>query len=288
MTDALVLSGGSVKGAYQAGVIQGLYEQGFRPEIVTGISVGALNAAYLAAHPGDGKGLADFWRTKVTSPDAVVKKRGVIDLLYRILTKSWKGAVSTDPLVSLVRKELSPFLPVTINPEVATRVGAVNMRTGRIEYYSSVQPHFLDAVIASTAEPIAMPTRRIGPDHYYDGGLRDIAPLKQAILLGATRIVAVLCQPETLGDWRASGDLLAIAGRVAGIVSHEIIENDIATCRKVNQTLPPGKRHIDLHVIRPAEGFDVDVSKFTGREIHEMVDRGYLDGLADWHIMEAA
>lgn len=45
---ALVLSGGGFKGAYEAGVIKALAEVGVVPDVVVGISAGALNGAYVA------------------------------------------------------------------------------------------------------------------------------------------------------------------------------------------------------------------------------------------------
>ncbi len=77
-TEAVVLSGGGAKGAYEVGVLQALIEgkspaTGFRPlvpEIYTGTSVGAYNASFLAA-----KGelppvaviseLAELWRQRI-------------------------------------------------------------------------------------------------------------------------------------------------------------------------------------------------------------------------------
>ena len=44
---ALVLGGGSLKGAFQVGVIQAILEKGFEPEMVYGVSVGSLNASYM-------------------------------------------------------------------------------------------------------------------------------------------------------------------------------------------------------------------------------------------------
>jgi len=44
---ALVLSGGSIKGAYEAGAILSIVEAGFYPDAVLGISTGALSAAFL-------------------------------------------------------------------------------------------------------------------------------------------------------------------------------------------------------------------------------------------------
>ena len=68
--NALVLSGGGSKGAFQVGVLKYLYEvRGFRPDIITGTSVGALNAAKLAEGYGsDGysraglDGLVRLWQ----------------------------------------------------------------------------------------------------------------------------------------------------------------------------------------------------------------------------------
>src|SRR5262252_5279984 len=47
-TRALILGGGSIKGAYQAGVIDTLFTNGFKPDYLYGISAGSINAAFLA------------------------------------------------------------------------------------------------------------------------------------------------------------------------------------------------------------------------------------------------
>ncbi|MBV9416229.1 MAG: patatin-like phospholipase family protein, partial [Solirubrobacterales bacterium] len=50
----LVLAGGGARGAYEIGALSVLLpwldEQDQRPDIIVGTSIGALNAAYLAAH----------------------------------------------------------------------------------------------------------------------------------------------------------------------------------------------------------------------------------------------
>jgi predicted acylesterase/phospholipase RssA len=45
---ALVLSGGGALGAFQVGAIKRLWESGYRPDLICGISVGAINAVKLA------------------------------------------------------------------------------------------------------------------------------------------------------------------------------------------------------------------------------------------------
>src|SRR5690606_4759468 len=65
---ALVLAGGGARAAHQVGFLRAVAKA--RPDlqipILTGVSAGALNAAYLVAHPGrfvDAvEGLAEIWR----------------------------------------------------------------------------------------------------------------------------------------------------------------------------------------------------------------------------------
>src|SRR4051812_12600461 len=60
---ALVLQGGGALGSYQAGVYEGLCEDGHSPDWVAGISIGAINAALIAGNPPDQRAqrLRTFW-----------------------------------------------------------------------------------------------------------------------------------------------------------------------------------------------------------------------------------
>lgn len=52
MTKALALSGGGARGSFQLGAIMAIYEvYGFRPDLITGTSVGSVNAIMLAQAP---------------------------------------------------------------------------------------------------------------------------------------------------------------------------------------------------------------------------------------------
>ena len=59
----LVLQGGGALGAYQAGVYEGLAEAGYAPDWVTGVSIGAINAALIAGNPPELRveRLREFW-----------------------------------------------------------------------------------------------------------------------------------------------------------------------------------------------------------------------------------
>ena len=64
MTTAFVLSGGASLGAVQVGMLQALNDAGVAPDLLVGSSVGAINAAWIAAHRGpEGvEALAEIWR----------------------------------------------------------------------------------------------------------------------------------------------------------------------------------------------------------------------------------
>lgn len=61
---ALVLQGGGALGAYQGGVYEALHEEGIEPDWVSGVSIGAINAALIAGNRRADRlpALREFWR----------------------------------------------------------------------------------------------------------------------------------------------------------------------------------------------------------------------------------
>jgi NTE family protein len=296
--NALVLSGGNIKGAFQAGAVAAVLDAGYRPEVITGISVGALNGGFLVSRsaraaragalgwPAVGRQLVGFWRERITGPDVVLRRRNALEIGWRLLRKDWAGLVALDRLDALIRQELHPG--DFTDPPVRYGFGAVSLDTGRIGY-SPGEPgtadRVVDYIIASTREPIGMPLQRIGEQSFYDGGLRDIAPLKQAIGLGATGIVCVACQPADpgpVGPDFERGDPLDLVGRVMEIVTNELLNGDLETLLEVNRTLVEagpvpclaGKRSIPLLVIRPAAKITGSLTKFDPEDVARMIGLG--------------
>jgi NTE family protein len=60
---ALVLQGGGALGAYQAGVYEALGDSGIQPNWISGMSIGAINAAIIAGNTEDARidQLKRFW-----------------------------------------------------------------------------------------------------------------------------------------------------------------------------------------------------------------------------------
>jgi NTE family protein len=74
-----VLQGGGAMGAFECGVIKALEEESIFPDIVAGISIGALNGAIVAGNPRHARqALESFWsELAVASPPGSVTRRHV-------------------------------------------------------------------------------------------------------------------------------------------------------------------------------------------------------------------
>ncbi|MGH2755185.1 MAG: patatin-like phospholipase family protein [Actinomycetota bacterium] len=179
--NAFVLSGGANLGSVQAGMLTGLLESGIRPDMVVGTSIGAANAAYLAADPtlSRARDLCRIWRG--------LRPRDVFPIhpLRALRSISRAGALfSPDPFWRLIESRLGyerieeAAIPLRI---VATRFSdgsEVVFEDGSVK----------DAILASTALPLIFPPHEIAGELYLDGGLSDHVPLQPAVSAGALRI----------------------------------------------------------------------------------------------------
>ncbi|MCE4216033.1 patatin-like phospholipase family protein [Aquirufa antheringensis] len=284
MSQILVLAGGSVKGAFQAGVIKALFEKGYQPDAIYGVSAGSLNAAYLVnqfgqqansgtpiSYPQAAQDLWDFWELRITCPDCLSKPFNIFQLGWTALTKKFKGLVDTSPLRNLLSEVLEDR-NLQASP-VGLKVGAVNIMEGSMHYVDPSFENFQDYLMASSAVPILMPVVQIQSEKrksYLDGGLRDVAPLQKAINDGAKEIVVIACHTEMIegGDFD-SGDLLALVDRVMDIAVNEILNADLRMQRS----------EVKLTIIRPKQPLSIDIQRFTKMDIRRMLETGYALGL---------
>jgi NTE family protein len=282
MSKILVLAGGSVKGAFQAGVMKALMERGYQPDAVYGVSAGSLNAAYFVNQLGlqvisgepisfkdASKDLCEFWETRITSPESLSKPLNIFQLGLSALRKKFKGLVDTKPLRNLMTEVLS-IRNLHASP-IALKIGAVNIIDGTIYYVDTSEEHFLDYLMASSAVPILMPVVKINGEarrSFLDGGLRDVAPIKKAVEDGASNIICISCHMESIeGGHFDSGDLLALVDRVMDIAVNEILNADIKEVMISNTT-------IDIQSIRPAQPLTIDIQNFNKMDIRRMLELG--------------
>lgn len=79
---ALVLSGGGAKGAFEAGAVRALWNSGYRPDIIVGVSAGAINAVKLAeGTPRAADELVDLWIRNGETPNAIFHRNHYLKLM---------------------------------------------------------------------------------------------------------------------------------------------------------------------------------------------------------------
>ena len=298
MKKALVLSGGSIKGAFQAGAIAELLNSGFKPDAVYGTSVGSLNGGFLADRAGRAKlqgqddywpeiglELEAFWNENITSFKMIGRKKSIPKLLYSIVFNKFDGFVDNAPLQNLIRRVFN--IEHLVASPVKFYACAVNIANGIAIYADNLHPNILDYIIASTAIPLTMPISTIANEPYLDGGIREVAPLKKAILDGSEEIVCVACQPNNVrADHFDKNKILAYVDRLMEIVTNELVNNDLNTFSEINSKMTKlkdklvkdeflaDKRYIPIKVIRPDETIQLDLEKFTPKEIRDTVRLG--------------
>lgn len=228
---ALILSGGGARGAYQAGVVQGIYEvlksSGLPMKIdhFSGVSAGAINASYLASLWDDQeravKNLVDLWSQLKSSDiyytDAV--NLGKIGLKW-VSELSLGGAtggsdegralLETEPLKLLLKAKLD-------TSKIASNLDKELFRSliiTAVDYYDSTAVSFIqtnkefhpwkkqrrvseeakitvDHILGSSAIPLLFPPRPIEDRFFGDGCVRNSHPCAPSIYLGAQKLLVI-------------------------------------------------------------------------------------------------
>ena len=287
---ALVLGGGSLKGAFQTGAVLALFEQGFVPDALYGISVGSLNATFLAHEaarqhaetgaidwPKAGHALVEFWIRNITRPGDVAELRPRWRLGLDTLMSRFDGFVDNAPLKALLRRTIDPELLKT--SPIPVKVGAVDVTGGEMVYADATDPHFMDYLFASSAVPVLMPGVQIGGDPrrtFMDGGLREVAPVRLAIEDGATDIACVACHAKQIVNTRFNyRNLLNLLDRVKDITVNQLVNSDLAWAERFAHREQQRDHNFRFRLIRPADPIELDLLKFTSDDIGKMIVTGY-------------
>ena len=185
---AIVLSGGGSHGAAQAGMLLGLLEAGVRPDLIVGVSVGALHAAAIASDPSPEKArsLATLWETLSARDVFGAPRRSPLINLLRHADHLYESTA----LRALVGRCLAPRTDLA-DLGVDLQIATTDLDAGRLAWWDSGPA--ADVLVASAALPGLLPpvalTDAAGTlSRHVDGGVLAPVPVQRALELGAREI----------------------------------------------------------------------------------------------------
>jgi len=232
---AFVFSGEGARGAYQAAVAFDLSSKGIRPDALYGISSGAICATgygYLGASRLFGE-----WE-KINSIKDVFKSNGLMSFFRPGL---YRHDILFKKIETIVQANKEP-LPVT--------VGYVDLYTDELVFVNNMDycNSFSEAVIASAAIPgLIEPVK----GRYVDGGVKMVAPLKQAINDGCDEIYVIVGTPLNSAYYcnTYKETPLGVATMSLELAMKQMLMNDIRLAIKCNEL--KGFRKVDIKVLGP-------------------------------------
>jgi NTE family protein len=311
---ALVLSGGGARGAYQVGVLKALAEDvppGTSPfHVITGLSVGAINAAVLAEGADDfpraAAKLEAMWRSLRSSSvyrtdlPSVFRRAGAWALA---LTAGWAGAappkslLDAEPLARLIRENVD-FDRLNAmadgNALDALAITASSYTSGQaVTFFAGSVPTdgwrrarragrrvrmTAEHVLASAALPIVFPSVRVEGEWFGDGALREVAPLSPAIHLGCDRLFLIGLRDLKRDEARGAApypSMGLIGGQLLDIVFNDQMDADIERSARINRTLhgmtQEGRARTDLRPIGIERvNPSEDVRRLTAEHAHDL------------------
>lgn len=194
---ALVLAGGGSRGSYQIGVWQALNDLNVKIDIVTGTSVGALNAALIAM--GDIEAATTMWKNITTSSildveldEDLSSREKIKEMQRKFMKNAFHGGTGASPLKTLI----DDVIDETIIRNSYIKFGLVVVDKATLKpieiFADEIDDGMLcEYLIASASLYPAMKSWIIGDKQYIDGGYYDNLPVELALRGGATRVIAV-------------------------------------------------------------------------------------------------
>lgn len=217
------------------------------------------------------------WIRHITQPQDIAVIRPTWRTGYDTILSRFDGFLDNTPLKNLIHTLVEPTLLQQC--PAALKIGVVNLMGGEMLYIDPAHDQFLDYVVASSSVPFMMPAVRIGPDPngvFLDGGVREVAPLRQAIDDGATNMACIACHALAMaGQPFNHRNMLSLMDRITEITVNQLVNNDIGWAKRHIALEKLHGRDISLLVIRPETPLNLNLMKFTSDDISRLIVEGY-------------
>jgi predicted patatin/cPLA2 family phospholipase len=277
---ALVLSGGGSKGSYQVGALQKwLFDDQIEYDVFCGISVGALNSAFLAQFPYGNQKAA--WQSIKNAWDGVNTST-----IYKnwwpfgVASSIWKPSVyDSSPLQKWVRSVVDVNKIVKSGKKLHTT--AVSWDSGLPFTATEQDPNLILRILASSAFPVMFSHITIDGEQFGDGGMRSETPLATAMSIpGIDAIDAIMCSNPCLFS-KFNDSSSAIPDRLERVIDIltgqiELADLEIVGFGNKFAELKPEYKHIKIRLLQPNSILS-DPLDFDQSVIQENMKIGYED-----------
>jgi predicted acylesterase/phospholipase RssA len=238
---AFILAGGASRGAYQAGCLKRLEEEGITPELIIGSSIGVCNS--LVYVTGGAEALWAFWSRTVSLPkvlDVSLKKNAIFG----------NSLFSMDRLTRHVESEVD--FDRCFRSDVELTYIVANLSAGHEELRGNRTEPDVDRFRTVTrigyAIPILHPLIELDGDLFADGGFLWNVPFEYAEEWGATDIYILSVVPSEL----PRADSLRFLPQVA-LRMYDVFWRTFGNTSYLEKKLEHGRYHgIEVTVLEPS------------------------------------
>lgn len=170
----LVLSGGGALGMAHVGVLKALEENGIKPDIVVGTSIGSLvGGVYCAGVPLE----------RIEEEAININTMNLFDVNLNM-----SGLLSGKSAIKVVKNVLKRDYNIE---DLDIKYGAVAVDISSAEEVLFTQGSLVDSIRASISVPGVFVPYKIGDKYYVDGGILNNLPEDCALKMGADYIISV-------------------------------------------------------------------------------------------------
>jgi NTE family protein len=277
---AICFSGGGAKGSYAVGVCKHLLGNLKKTyDVFSGVSVGAINASFLAMFPTGQEELAanqlyEMW-SKLSTKD-IYKRWFPFGSFHGL----WKSSLyNSEPLRDLIRKNIN-LDRIRASGKVVV-IGAISLSSGKYTVFDQTSDYLIEAVIASASFPGLLAPVKIGDEWWIDAGPKKMLPTNSMIDMGVDKIDLVITSPEKrIPKYFGKPSAIDALRFSFDFANDKILSNDIERLEMYNTLAAAGlsgKKVIGINVIRPTYNLTDDSMDFSNEKIREMMKIGYED-----------
>lgn len=265
----LVLEGGGVRGAYTAGALAWLQDNGITFDYSVGISSGAAYlCCYLCGDKHTPKNMSTIYATdpKLVGVYSLLKNGHYVDY----------GKVFSEYLIG--KEKMSVRKIIEEKPDM--EIGAYDLELGRTVYFG---PDALDDSLTLIRGAVSLPVASAIVDYrgrkLLDGGITKMIPIERALERGCTKCLVIMTKPRDYVRKPASGivkTMMHVIYRKYPQVAKDYAVRHLNYYKQVeiiNDMVSRGKA-ID---VRPSRAIEVSRWKGDRKNCEELYQLGYED-----------